>query len=75
MKAKEIRTQTIEKLQQLLREKRIELGELRFQSKVEQLRQNHQVGILKKDIARILMVLSEKSKPARVAKEAGKKNK
>ena len=61
LKAKDARAQTPQKLQELLREKRIELGELRFQSRVEPIRQNHQFAQLKKDIARILMVLKEKS--------------
>jgi large subunit ribosomal protein L29 len=47
-------------LEKLVREKKRELMELRFQASIGQLSQNHKIRDLKRQIARLLTVLNEK---------------
>lgn len=49
-------------LEKLIREKKRELMELRFQAAIGQLSQNHRIQDAKKTIARLLTVWNEKRK-------------
>ena len=67
MKLSEVRKQLEEarklspvELEKLVREKKRELMELRFQASIRQLSQNHKIRDLKRQIARLLTVLNEK---------------
>lgn len=67
MKLSEVRKQLEEarklspvELEKLVREKKRELMELRFQASIGQLSQNRKIRDLKRQIARLLTVLNEK---------------
>ena len=67
MKLSEVRKQLEEarklspvELEKLVREKKRELMELRFQASIGQRSQNHKIRDLKRQIARLLTVLNEK---------------
>ncbi|GAA5336225.1 MULTISPECIES: 50S ribosomal protein L29 [Thermus] len=47
-------------LEKLIRKKKQELMELRFQASIGQLSQNHRIREIRKSIARLLTVLNEK---------------
>lgn len=57
MRVKELREKSAVDLQELLKEKKIRLEELRFLLSQGKVKQVHEVGEIKKDIARILTLL------------------
>ena len=61
MKAAELRTMTVEQLNEQLKELKTELFNLRFQHAINQLDNPHKIGEVKKDIARIMTILQEKN--------------
>ena len=61
MKASEIRELTAEQLSEKLKELKTELFNLRFQHAINQLDNPHKIADVKKDIARVMTVLSEKN--------------
>ena len=61
MKAKEIREMSSEELENKLKELKNELFNLRFQHAINQLDNPHKIADVKKDIARVMTVLSEKN--------------
>ncbi|MFA7654209.1 MAG: 50S ribosomal protein L29 [Candidatus Magasanikbacteria bacterium] len=58
----DIKNKSVEELKQLVADKREELRHLRFQAHSRELKQVGQLAIVKKTIARALMVLNEKNK-------------
>lgn len=64
MKAAELRTMAKADLENKLKELKTELFNLRFQHAVNQLDNPHKMTEVKHDIARVMMVLQEKSKEA-----------
>ncbi len=65
MEFADIKNKTAVELKQLLADKREELRHLRFQAHSRQLKQVKQLAIVKKTIARILMVLKEQDRIAK----------
>ncbi len=61
MKTKELKTKGEKELQDLLKEKRVQLRELRFKTASGRLADNQSIGRIKRDIARIMTILKEKS--------------
>ncbi len=61
MKATELRTMSAEELSAKLKDLKQELFNLRFQHAINQLDNPHKIADVKKDIARVLTVLSEKN--------------
>lgn len=61
MKAKELRELSVKDLNEKLLELRSEAFNLRVRKATGQLSQTHLMGAIKKDIARIKMVLAEKA--------------
>lgn len=61
MKTKELKTKREKELQDLLKEKRVQLRELRFKTASGRLADNQSIGRIKRDIARIMTILKEKS--------------
>ena len=61
MKAAELRTMSVEALEEKLKELKTELFNLRFQHAINQLDNPHKIADVKKDIARVMTVLSEKN--------------
>ena len=61
MNAKEIRQMTVEELNAKLKELKGELFTLRFQHAINQLENPHKLVEVKKDIARVMTVLSQKN--------------
>ena len=61
MKATEIRAMSTEELNAKLMELKSELFNLRFQHAINQLDNPHKIADVKKDIARVMTVLSEKN--------------
>lgn len=68
MELKEMKTKTVSDLQRLLHEERDKLIQLRFKDGGRQLKNVRELRFIKKDIARIITLLNEKS----VAKKDGK---
>ena len=60
MKATELRAMTPEELNAKLKELKSELFNLRFQHAINQLDNPHKIADVKKDIARVMTVISEK---------------
>ena len=60
MKATELRAMTPEELNAKLKELKTELFNLRFQHAINQLDNPHKIADVKKDIARVMTVISEK---------------
>ena len=60
MKAKELREMSEQDLAAKLKDLKQELFNLRFQHAINQLDNPHKIADVKKDIARVLTVLSEK---------------
>ena len=60
MKIKEIREKTSEQLTELLKEQKAELFNLRFQHAIHQLENPQKIVETKKNIAKILTVMTEK---------------
>ncbi|TBH20908.1 50S ribosomal protein L29 [Thermus thermamylovorans] len=63
MKPSEIRKLSPAEIEKLLREKKRELMDLRFQASIGQLSQNHRVREVRRLIARLLTILREKRRP------------
>lgn len=61
MKAKELKDLSIKDLNEKLLELRSEAFNLRVRKATGQLTQTHLIGSIKKDIARIKMIISEKA--------------
>ena len=61
MKAKELKTKKEKELHDLLREKRIQLRELRFKTSSGRLADNKAIKNNKREVARIMTILKEKS--------------
>lgn len=61
MKATELRAMTAEDLAKKLADLKQELFNLRFQHAINQLDNPHKIADVKKDIARVMTVLSEKN--------------
>ena len=61
MKINEIREKTSAELETLLKEKKAELFNLRFQHAINQLDNPHKIADVKKDIARVMTVIREKN--------------
>ena len=61
MKAAELKTLTVEQLNEKLKELKTELFNLRFQHAINQLDNPHKMTEVKKDIARVLTVLRSKN--------------
>ena len=61
MKAAELRTMTVEQLNEQLKELKTELFNLRFQHAINQLDNPHKIAEVKKDIARVMTILHEKN--------------
>ena len=61
MKVSEIREMTSEQLNNMLKELKEELFNLRFQLAINQLENTNRIGEVKKDIARVMTVLNDKN--------------
>ena len=61
MKANELRNLSVEELEAKVAELKKELFNLRFQSAVNQLDNPHRITEVKRDIARVMTILSEKN--------------
>ncbi len=61
MKAKELKSLSVEELNAKLKELKTELFNLRFQHAINQLDNPHKIGEVKHDIARVMTVLREKN--------------
>ena len=61
MKAAELKTLTVEQLNEKLKELKTELFNLRFQHAINQLENPHKIADVKKDIARVMTILQEKN--------------
>ena len=62
MKAAELRTMSVEALEEKLKELKTELFNLRFQHAINQLDNPHKMTDVKRDIARVMTVLQEMKK-------------
>ena len=62
MKAAELRTMSVEALEEKLKELKSELFNLRFQHAINQLDNPHKMTDVKRDIARVMTVLQEMKK-------------
>ena len=60
MKATELRNLTVEQLNEKLKELKTELFNLRFQLAINQLENTNRIPEVKRDIARVMTILSEK---------------
>lgn len=61
MKFKELTTKSEGEIKQLLAELKSQVHELQVKARLNQLKNNHQIGAVKKDIARILTYLHSKA--------------
>ena len=61
MKAAELRSMSVEALENKLKELKAELFNLRFQHAINQLDNPHKMTEVKHDIARVMTVLNEKN--------------
>ena len=64
MKAAELRTMSVEALENKVKELKAELFNLRFQHAINQLDNPHKMTEVKHDIARVMTVLQEMKKEA-----------
>jgi len=62
MEIKELRLKEITELNQLLKDNRKKLDDLKFKIKQGQLKNIREIRLIKKDIAKILTVIREKNK-------------
>ena len=62
MKAAELRSMSVEALENKLKELKVELFNLRFQHAINQLDNPHKMTEVKHDIARVMTVLQEMKK-------------
>ncbi|MFH1611823.1 MAG: 50S ribosomal protein L29 [bacterium] len=60
MKAKEINKKNEKELQTVLKEKRLQLGEMRFTLSSKKIKNVKEVSVLRRDIARILTILNSR---------------
>ena len=60
MKASELRNKSGEELEAMLKDLKTELFNLRFQHAINQLENPHKISETKKDIARVMTIISEK---------------
>ncbi len=60
MKASELRSKSSEELESMLKDLKTELFNLRFQHAINQLDNPHKIADTKKDIARVMTIISEK---------------
>jgi large subunit ribosomal protein L29 len=67
LKAKELRAKTLEELKDILGEVTEEYAELKFQSSTGQVENTSKITLLRRSIARIKTLLSEKEKQNRTA--------
>ncbi|MCI9449902.1 MAG: 50S ribosomal protein L29 [Clostridiales bacterium] len=61
MKATELRNKTSEELEAMLKDLKTELFNLRFQHAINQLENPHKISETKKEIARVMTVITEKN--------------
>ena len=61
MKAAELKKMSVEELNKKLAELKDELFKLRFQHAINQLDNPHKIADVKKDIARVMTVITEKN--------------
>ena len=61
MKAAELKTLTVEQLNEKLKELKTELFNLRFQHAINQLDNPHRIVEVKRDIARVMTILQQKN--------------
>ena len=61
MKATELRNKEISELEAMLKDLKTELFNLRFQHAVNQLENPHKISETKKEIARVMTVITEKN--------------
>ena len=61
MKAAELRTMSVEALEEKLKELKAELFNLRFQHTINQLENPHRLTEVKRDIARVMTILRQKN--------------
>ena len=61
MKAAELRTMSVEALEEKVKELKAELFNLRFQHAINQLDNPHKITDVKRDIARVMTVLRQKN--------------
>ena len=61
MKATELRNKTSAELEAMLKDLKTELFNLRFQHAINQLENPHKISETKKEIARVLTVITEKN--------------
>ncbi len=61
MKATELRNKSCEELEAMLKDLKTELFNLRFQHAVNQLENPHKISETKKEIARVMTVITEKN--------------
>lgn len=61
MKAKELTTMSLAELESKLKDLKEELFKLRFQHAINQLDNPHKIADCKKDIARVMTVISQKN--------------
>ncbi|GIW66048.1 MAG: hypothetical protein KatS3mg094_567 [Candidatus Parcubacteria bacterium] len=62
MKAKDLKLKSLSELQKLLNEEKNKLFNLKLQKKLNKLKQVHLIKFTKKNIARILTIIKEKTK-------------
>jgi len=60
VKASELRNKSGEELEAMLKDLKTELFNLRFQHAINQLENPHKISETKKDIARVMTIISEK---------------
>ncbi len=61
MKASELKKMSVEELNKKLAELKDELFKLRFQHAINQLDNPHKIADVKKDIARVMTIITEKN--------------
>ncbi len=62
MKIADVPTKDSHELERLLHEYQIKLGKLKFEQQAKTLKKSHELGVLKRDIARIKTILHERNK-------------
>ena len=62
MKIADIRSKHPEELTQLLQENCVKLGKMQFEKQAKTLKKTHELGMLKRDIARIRSIINERKK-------------
>ena len=62
MKPADIISKDSNELEQLLQEYQVKLGKLEFEHQAKTLKKSHELGIMKRDIARIKTILHDRNK-------------